>query len=69
MILFYYPDLDAGSNANKLCKRILVEFRRISLKKWKPMYQFLNNIESKDSQYFLNLVQSELSKPHKKRSY
>lgn len=67
MNLFYYPDLVAGSNTNKLRKRILSEFKQISLKKWKPMFQFLNNIESKDSKYFLKHVQSELAKPHSKR--
>lgn len=67
MHLYYYPDWDVISKTNKLRQYILSDLKRVSLKKWKPMFHFLNNIESKDSKYFLNYVLSELAKPHSKR--
>jgi len=67
MNLIFYPDLDKNTNKNRLWNYIYDELRRISLKKWRPMYHFLNIIMNKDRRHISDLIQKESLKPQKSR--
>ncbi|PKN78979.1 MAG: hypothetical protein CVU48_06630 [Candidatus Cloacimonetes bacterium HGW-Cloacimonetes-1] len=67
MVIYYYPDREAGEQKNRLREIIETELRLKCRKQWNPMFTFIRTLEKFDLTWIVDEIQKESKKPWGKR--